>query len=157
MRALLRFFQMRTNLSSDVDYWLDNYMVTNAVWCAVLSNGQNVIEDDERPGVYPRSTWERLKTHCLVNSLYVVQMKIKFRTNERCLEIGNEGVFFCKSILAGISGKNVFSYLTGRLDGRILKVVKWRVPDLEPESFLDDSMVSYRDPSKYEDCLIRKS
>lgn len=146
-------------LSHNVDDWLDNHMVTNAVWCATLSNGENVIEDDGRPNlstVALASAWERLRLYCRLKNLHINAMKIKFRTNERHLEIGDDGVFFCKSVLGGISGKNVFSYLTGRVDGDILKVVKWRVPDLEQVAFINDAMVDYRDPANYEDCIIRK-
>ncbi len=143
------------NLSHDVDDWLDNHMVTNAVWCATLSNGDNIIEDDNRPGVIPVSTWTRLQTYCNKNGLYITNMKIKFRSNERGLPIGKDGVFFCKSVLGGVSGKNVFSYLTGTVEGGILKVVKWRVPDLESVAFIDDSFISYRNPKQYEDCIIR--
>lgn len=146
---------MDTQLSHDVDDWLDNHMVFNAVWCVTLSDGTNVIEDDGRPGVYPVSSWERLKTYCQRNDLFIKSMKIKFRTNERHVNVGGDGVFFCKSILAGISAKNTFSYLTGTLREGILKVVKWRVPDLSPMEFLDGSMVSYRDPEKSQECLIR--
>ena len=146
-------------LSHDVDDWLDNHMVTNAVWCATLSNGENVIEDDGRPNLSPvahNSSWERLRLYCKLKGLYITAMKIKFRSMERLLEIDGDGVFFCKSLLAGISEKNTFSYLTGTLREGILKVVKWRVPDLYPSEFLDGSMVSYRDPEKSEECLIRK-
>jgi hypothetical protein len=131
-------------------------MVTNAVWCAVLSNGENVIEDDGRPGVYPASAWGRMKDYCELNGLHVTEMKIRFRKSERHLDIEGDGVFFCKSVLAGISAKNSFSYLTGTLCEGILKVVKWSVPDLSPSEFLDGSMVSYRDPEKSQECLIYK-
>jgi hypothetical protein len=144
------------NLSHDVDDWLDNHMVTNAVWCAVLSNGVNVIEDDERPGRDPVSSWTRLGVYCQTNKLFIKEMKIKFRTNEIHLDVEGDAVFFCKSLLAGISSKNTFSYLTGTLREGILKVVKWRVPDLTASEFIDGSMVSYRDPEKSEECLIRK-
>lgn len=144
-----------SGFSHEVDDWLDNYMVTNAVWCAVLSNGENIIEDDDRPGVYPKSTWERLRSYCNTNGLYIKEMKLKFRTIEKHLSIGNEGVFFCKSVLGGFGAKNVFSYLTGTVNDGILEVAKWRVPDLERVQFLDDSMVSYRDPKENENCIIR--
>jgi len=145
-----------SGLSHEVDDWLDNHMVTNAVWCVVLSNGVNIIEDDGRPGVYPASSWERLRFYCNINELSIKEMKIKFRTNERHLDVDGEAVFFCKSLLAGISSKNTFSYLTGTLKEGILKIVKWRVPDLSQSEFIDGSMVSYRDPEKSEECLIGK-
>ena len=147
---------MDPQLSHDVDGWLDDHMVVNAVWCAVLSNGENIIEDDGRPGVHPASTWERLREYCMENNLFITSMKIKFRTNEKHLDVEGDGVFFCKSLLGGLSANNTYSYLTGTLRMGILQVVKWRVPDLSESEFLDGSKISYRDPEKHEECLIRK-
>ena len=54
-----------------------------------------------------------------------------------------------------MSQDNVFSYLTGALDGDILKVIKWRIPDLERIEFIDNSMISYRNHDDYTDCIIK--
>lgn len=144
------------NLTTEVDDWLDNHMVQHVVWCAILSNSLSIIQDDEHPDKKGQvSAWERLSAYCKATSNNIVSMKLQFRTVIKNLEIGKDGVFFCKSVIGGISGNNVFSYLTGTLDGDILKVVKWRTPDLERVKFIDDTMISYRNPKDCPDCIIR--
>lgn len=115
-------------------------------WIVQLCNGDTVYQDDERPG-FDLTAWERLVNHCKHSGLYIVGMKLQFRSHIEVIEPNADGYFFRKSILGSL-GKpgdkrppDVHYYLVGVLKDDILTVSKWRVPELIVEG------VEERDPN----------
>jgi len=149
---------MSAFISTQEDSWLRDHFEHQTRWIVELSNGISVIQDDFRPGVEPVSAWERLGLYCVETSLYIVKMRLQFRSHTVPINLGHDpdGVFFCKSIVGSLGTKNVHAYLTGRLHGQILEVEKWRVPELISSQFLDDKKSQFRDPKQSGKCLITK-
>jgi len=134
-----------------LDKYVNQYGDNNPVWIAMLSNGETIYQDDDRPNVEPQSAWLRLKSYCEDNDLHIVNMKIKNRSH--MLEVGNEcdGFFFCKvagSYMFGTETHHAFSI--GTLENGRLRVRKWNLPSLEPDRFED------RDPHEVGEMLIYK-
>ncbi len=142
-------------LSKGIDDWLDDQMLSNTCWIVELSNGETIIQDDDRPGAEPRSAWERLGYYCAMDNLYIVNMRLKFRSHTEHVGRDADGFFFCRGIFGGIQ-KTFNSYLTGTLSEGILEVVKWQVPELIQVPFIDDKVKQRRNPNEAGPCLIRR-
>lgn len=142
-------------VSREIDEWLDDRMLGNTCWIVELSNGETIIQDDDRPGVKPNSAWERLGYYCSMNGLYIKNMKLKFRSHTEWIDSDADGFFFCRGVFGSFQ-KCHQSYLTGTLKDGILEVVKWQVPELIQVPFIDDSMIQRRNPDEAGPCLIRK-
>lgn len=142
-------------VSREVDSWLEDYMLSNPCWIVKLSNGETVIQDDDRPNVKPRSAWERLGYYCGMNGLYIDEMNLRFRSHIEHVGKDADGFFFCLGVFGGLQ-KSFNSYLTGTLQDGILEVVKWQVPELIKVPFIDEKMVQRRNPDEAGICLIRK-
>lgn len=134
-----------------LDKYVNQYGDNNPIWIAMLSNGETIYQDDDRPNVEPQSAWLRLKSYCEDNDVHIVKMQIKNRSH--MLEVGSEcdGFFFCKvagSYMFGNETHHAFSI--GTLENGRLRVRKWNLPSLEPDRFED------RDPYQVGDMLICK-
>src|SRR5688572_26252240 len=92
-------------LSFSEDSWLQDRYESHTRWIATLSNGQIVYEDDDRPGISPRSAWIRLCAYCKENNLHVVNITLQFRSHRETAYSGDgDGVFFCKGIIGHWGG-----------------------------------------------------
>lgn len=112
------------------EYTLD-IMRGHGRWVVVLSNGQRVFQDDERPGQHPHSAWERLYYYCLHNDLYIVDMYIQFRSHVESMPSNCDGYFFSKAVLSGmLEGKTKQLFLIGTLNGQTLSINTWQLPEL---------------------------
>ena len=123
-----------------------------ASWRGTLSNGQTVIQDDDRPGVDPPQAWLRLQKYACENKLSIVKMWLQFRSNvqDKILPENADGYFFCKQACSFLHGssKTFHFYVLGSLQNGKLVVQRWKVPELvmiEQES---------RDPATAGPCLI---
>ncbi len=125
-----------------------------AIWVAGLSDGTTVYQDDNRPGVEPKSAWVRLKSHIQNNDCTIQSLYLSFRGQKQSVDLPNnaEGYFFCKSII-GIYGedKSINCALIGYLDKQNGKIIiqKWSVPELILLS------TEERDEKLAEEALIR--
>lgn len=121
----------------------DIYVRDRVRWVVLLSNGQMVYQDDDRPGIVEPSAWKRLRNYCIDNEdVYIVKMWVQFRSNRILVEPEGEkagGYFFCKSAL-GILGLGesedytYHAYTVGAIDATsgILTTTTWKVPELIP-------------------------
>ena len=134
----------------------DSLMVSYAEgcphWQVVLNNGENVFQDDGRPGEFPTNAWLRLKEYCEKNDLYIVDMNIRFRDNVYAKPSNMDGYNFALGV-RGAFGSTVTMQLffVGTLQTEVLKVQCWKVPEMLYE------WTEERDPEGTPECLIRKN
>lgn len=122
-----------------------------ASWRARLSNGDVVIQDDDRPGMDPPQAWLRLQDYVRKNGLSITKIWLQFRSNIQAdiLPENADGYYFCKQALSFLHGSKTFHfYILGSLQNGKLVVQRWKVPELvlvEKEE---------RDPATAGVCLI---
>lgn len=107
--------------------WLDSVR-----WTVLLSNGEQVIQDDNRPGVEPASAWLRLGQYVCEQGLVIEGLTLQFRSEPPVrLPERAEGYFFRKSLGAFLTSQATLGfYLVGHLeDGRVL-VRRYKVPEM---------------------------
>ena len=142
---------MTASICTEPDVYLGQCCDKNAIWSVVLSDGTTVFQDDYRPEVYPESAWVRLKQYCKETGLYIKSMKVAFRSHE--VDVGEEedGVYFCKGASAFMTS-NITNelYIVGTLNDGVLRVEKWKVPELIKEG------TELRNASIAGDCLISR-
>lgn len=123
-----------------------------AYWIATLSNGEQIFEDDERPGL-ERVSWFRLKEYCQANNLSIVKIEIRFRSSSylKVFDCDNsDGVFFCRQVL-GVSGltnsdnvaRSIDYYLFGIVNGNSIEISKCIVPELLIEEHETREVLGY--------------
>lgn len=127
-----------------------DYAEGNPRWIVKLNNGQNVYSFDHHE-VKTESSWVKLKKYCEENKLYIVDMKIHFRSNIVSLPENQNGYFFRRGILASLLSEysQHFMYV-GYLDREQIVVKKYQVPAM----LLDDTEL--RTVEGNEDSLILK-
>src|SRR5688500_10269504 len=69
-------------------------------WVAVLSNGETVYQDDDRPGIKPESAWIRLGNYVNNRGLHIVALSFQFRSHVISLPENADGYYFAKGALA---------------------------------------------------------
>jgi len=135
------------------DLWTAQLIERQTVWTAILSNGETIYQDDEREGVEPESAWLRLGMYCRENNIHIVSFTLQNGTNTVRLDEGEDGYFFCKGANGYLftSNQETFqSYIVGTLNGDILRVTNYNIPELIAQ------YSENRDPDEAGDCLIRK-
>jgi hypothetical protein len=122
-----------------------------AIWHVRLSNGEEVFQDDRRPGEYPASAWLRLGDYVREHKLRIMSLNLRFRTNRQDGGLSDQadGYFFVKSSLAFFGASStIHFYLIGALQHGRIEVQRWQVPELIlAETF-------FRDPATAGSCLI---
>ena len=128
-----------------------DYYENNPRWVVVLSNGESVFQDDGRPGVEPRSAWERLHNYCKDNNLHIQSMSIMFRSNRQALPSNMDGYYFSKGSRGAFGfPKTMQLFFVGILNNGKLEVSCWKVPEMVKEK------TEERDPTQAGICLIQK-
>ena len=142
---------MTVKVCVEPDIYLGQYCDKNCIWIVELSNGQTVFQDDSRPDVYPESAWIRLKQYCKNENVYIDSMRLQFRSNEIDIGSGADGYYFCKGVSAFMT-TNITNhlYIAGILDNDVVRVSRWKVPELIKEG------TELRNPDLAGDCLISK-
>lgn len=130
----------------------DEY-VNDLRWIAMLSNGETVFQDDDRPGEIPCSAWSRLKAYCHDNRCGIVSMKLEFRSHVEEIPSNSDAYFFCRmaaAILCG-DGQTFAHFVVGTYNAEkdVFELKSWKVPELIVVSEFDRSRV---DTS--EECII---
>lgn len=142
---------MTASICTEPDVYLGQCCDKSVIWSVVLSDGTTVFQDDYRPGVYPESAWIRLKQHCQDTGLFIKSMKVAFRSHE--IDIGEDadGFYFCKGASAFMTS-NITNelYIVGTLNDGMLRVEKWKVPELIKEG------TELRNATIAGDCLISR-
>lgn len=123
---------------SEVTKRMDDYILDKdcTIWVCELSNGENIYQDDERPGLEIESAWIRLAEYLTLNKLDIVSMKLKFRSHEEHVGKDVDGFFFRKSVLGGLGLNrrecpvNQHFFLAGVLKDGLIQVTKWHTPEL---------------------------
>ena len=113
------------------DYTQEKWL-SEARWIAVLSTGEQVLQDDDRPGVEPKSAWLRLGEHVKKTGSKIVELSIRFRDEPAVTFPSNaEGYFFRKSMGAFLFSDTSYGfYVVGVLQEGTLLVQKWKVPEM---------------------------
>ena len=111
----------------------DEYVRDRFRWVAVLSDGRVAYGDDDRPGVTPGDSWQRLKAYCLRDGLWVEDLALQFRSHIVPIPHSDDGYYLVRSVF-GVYGEPecYLGCVAGPLvDGR-LELVEYVVPDLVP-------------------------
>ncbi len=104
-------------------------------WYLRLNDGTMVYQDD-CINHDPQSAWERLCSYCDSSKQYIDQIWIRFRSNIVTLPTGKSGWWLKKGILAGITKDmqrrwpDQHFFIIGYVEDNVLKVTKWRLPEL---------------------------
>lgn len=101
-------------------------------WVAVLSNGETIYQDDDRPGVEEPSAWKRLKSYCSETGAHIRELWLQFRSNRVCIQPTDaDGYYFVKCAY-GFWGatETKHAYIAGALVDGSIHAIKWRVPEL---------------------------
>ncbi len=138
---------------TQTDEFTQEKHLSEARWEAMLTNGETIIQDDDRPGVTPNSAWERLGQYVQTTGLKIASVKLAFRDNVvRPVPNNAEGYFFCKALGSFLEDQRSYGYfLLGYLQEGKVKLQRWSVPELVPVE------VETRDPAAAGKCLIRNN
>lgn len=130
------------------DDYTEEYHLRETYWTVKLSNGEYVMQDDNRPGVEPHSAWLRLAEYVRQNRLSIKEMWVQFRSHvESTLPADADGYFFRKCAMGFLFDNSTYGfYLIGYLHNGKVRVQKWKVPELllveeEERDPADDSQV----------------
>lgn len=128
----------------------DDFTFEKPRWLAYLSNGEKIIQDDNRPGVEPASAWLRLRDYCRQTGAHVVELKLQFRSHhEAPLPTHAEGYYFCNRVSAVWgSEESCHFFVIGVLVNNNIFVQHWKVPELiliqeevRPADHLDERLL----------------
>lgn len=110
----------------------DEFTFEKPRWLAYLSNGERIIQDDNRPGVTPASAWLRLRDYCRQKHLHVVELKLQFRSHyESPLPAHAEGYYFSNKAGAVWGSKETeHFFIIGALVGNQVFAQHWKIPEL---------------------------
>jgi hypothetical protein len=129
----------------------DSFLEDKSVWFVDLSNGERIWMDDDRPGVFPRSAWLRLRMYLEEVQANISIFYIKFRSHlESPVSNNAPGYFFCHKLLANLGDDDIMkSFLIGEFDGKGVAIQEWKTPELIQTD------VEYRPLEKVrKECLI---
>lgn len=135
---------------------MDDYVFNRAHWIADLDNGEQILQDDERPGIEERSAWKRLREYCRRNNRKITKFWIRFRSHiETPVPDNAHGYYFRHGSvgMVGLQGnwrdgttEALSFFLMGyvsREDGQ-LHVQFWKVPELQKAPFLEGGFEEIR-------------
>lgn len=112
------------------DEWVQERLESHTFWIAILSNGEQVYQDDER---YDEPAWVRLKQYCEENNTHIQKLLIKFRSHTELVytDEDNEGIFLRRSVLGSLfSTRNSHFFIIGKVRGDKIYTDKWLVPEI---------------------------
>lgn len=139
-------------ICTEKDDFVTLYQELNPTWTVWLNSGLVVFQDDGRPGIEPRSAWERLYHYCHENNDYIKRMNIKFRSNIHPLPNDADGYYFAKGVRGGLAMvKPMQLFFVGTFKNGILNVTCYKVPEMLKEKTKE------RDINKVGLCLIKRN
>lgn len=113
------------------DEFTQEKFLSEARWTALLSNGEQVISDDGRPGA-TASAWLRLGDYVRERGLKIKTVWFTFR-NEPPVRLPDDcqGYFFCKRVGAFLRTETNFSFfMVGYLKDGVVRVKRYKVPEM---------------------------
>ena len=133
------------------DEFIQTYAECTPRWEVVLNNNERIFQDDDRPGMQPKSAWLRLREYCEEHNLYIKEMTIMFRDNVFALPSNADGYFFSKGA-RGMFGstRTMLLFFVGTLQSGRLEVSCWKVPEMLKE------WTEERNPNEANECLIQR-
>jgi len=138
-------------ICTERDDFIVQYQEMMPSWTVVLNSGLIVYQDDGRPDIEPRSSWERLYNYCQKTGDHIVDMSIQFRTNRYPLPPNADGYYFSKGARGGFGmSKTMQLFFVGTLQNNELQVTCWKVPEMLQET------TSTRNPKDAGQCLIKR-
>lgn len=109
----------------------DDFVYEQVRWLAHLSNGQTIIQDDNRPGVDPPQAWIRLGQYCKQERVNIVNLSLQFRSHhESPLPANADGYYFINKAVSVNYGPTIGFYIIGYLKDEQIRVQQWRIPEL---------------------------
>lgn len=123
------------NLCIVEDEYTQNRYEGHSRWIVTLNSGLTVYQDDDRPGISPRSAWERLGNYCNKSGDFPIGMRIQFRSHVEHLPANADGYFFVNSVLGSLHNPDTFHFfvvgtLVGTREDGIITVREYKVPEL---------------------------
>jgi hypothetical protein len=116
----------------------DEFTIEKPRWVVTLSNGETILQDDDRPGEIKQSAWLRLKEYILAGKLSIVDYKLQFCSHiEQAAPPNKEGYFFMQKVGAVLSDTSRLTYLfyiTGYYESKTKLVYSqtWLIPEIIP-------------------------
>ena len=117
----------------------DEFTIEQMRWLADLSNGETILQDDNRPGTDPPQAWLRLAEYCRQQNAHVVNLRLQFRSHhESPLSYNAPAYFFARKIGAmAFSGQTEavnqdHFYLIGEAipDKDTVRIYHFKVPEI---------------------------
>lgn len=144
-----------SNLCFVEDEFTQNRYEGHSRWIVTLNSGLSVYQDDDRPGVEPRSAWERLGIYCKESGDFPVGMRVQFRSHVEHLPDNAAGYYFVNSVLGSLHNPETYHFfivgtLTGTREDGVITVREYKVPELI------DISTETRNPKDAGICLICK-
>lgn len=130
----------------------DEYVRDIFRWVAVLSDGRTAYGDDDRPGVSPGDSWQRLKAYCLANGLHVEDLTLQFRSHIVPVPYSEEGYYLARTVFGVYGDAECYrGCIVGPVHDGVIKLVEFVIPEIEPIRTEDRKV----DPSN--PCLFLRS
>ena len=137
-------------ICTERDDFIEQYQESNPSWEVWLNSEVPVYQDDGRPGLI-YSAWERLYNHCLDTNDYIVEMKIRFRSNQHMLPSNMNGYYFAKGARGSFGTSDTTQlFFVGTLSDK-LRVQCWKVPEMILQKTEERSL------DKVGKCLIKQN
>lgn len=119
--------------------WVKNYRenpdVRDNIWIHVsFSNGSKIYLDDIKQ-------WLTISDYCSRNNLNVVEIGLKYRSNEIKINCKDyDGVYLVTSLKGSFGGETRYCYTSGLIkDGNIKKTL-WSTPELLEDGTFDGNL-----------------
>lgn len=108
---------------------IDDY-VQDLRWIVTLSNGTEVFQDDNRPGL-EWNAWTRLYHYLQQNpDLTIIGMRLEFRSHVERLPSHADGYYFSHGMSAVFMSQTWSNFVAGYAKDGVLYKSTWRVPEL---------------------------
>ncbi len=126
---------LHESIKSDLSNSEDEFITGKTHWLVVLSNGEHIYQDDDRPGISPPQAWIRLKNYVEraklnVDNIFLKQMHVQFEVAPGKAP----GYFFINKQIKdwGSKDEGLRLFVIGwfRADGMII-AKHWLVPQLQ--------------------------
>ena len=115
------------------DFVMEQEYAGQAHWFVQLSSGEEVVQDDGRPGLFPVSAWLRLKERVERERLRIERIGLRFRSHivRDVLPTYAEGYCFLRASLAAFgSPESADFYVVGCLKQGVVHARRFSVPEL---------------------------
>jgi len=112
----------------------DEFIWDKPVWVVELSNGSEIWQDDDRPGVWEPSAWVRLGLYVWNSENHITKFQLRFRSNVITIQ-PSRFYYYTRGLLGSTSFKHPkhFSCVGHIGDDDIFDVIWYKLPELVQE------------------------